>query len=55
MGCSGRSLQIVVNMETGVCYADVDAANPYQDVVNIVWHTGEVIAGWFRRKKKRKR
>jgi hypothetical protein len=49
------SLQLVVDTVTGAVYADVDRWNPYQDVVSVVGHLGEVLAGiprMFRRKKR---
>jgi hypothetical protein len=45
------SLQIVIDKTTGRFYADIDRASPYSDLVGFVWHSGEVIAGWFRKKK----
>lgn len=46
------SLQIVVDKTTGRFYADVDAHSPYTDLVNWIGHAGEVIGGWFKRKRK---
>lgn len=43
------SLQIVIDRKTGAFYADVDRFNPYEDVVRFLGHTGEVLAGLFRR------
>jgi hypothetical protein len=41
------SLQLVIDKVTGTCYADIDAFNPYQDVVNVIGHLfGEVV--WHR-------
>ena len=49
-GTFGRgSLQIVVDLQTGAFYADVDQWNPYEDVVNWVGHAGEVLKGWWKR------
>lgn len=51
-GAFGKgSLQIVVDERTGKFYADVDAWNPYADVVNWIGHAGEVIAGRLRRRR----
>ena len=49
-----RSLQVVVNTETGKYHADLDEFSAYADVVNIVGHVfGEVVPNrlkrWFRR------
>jgi hypothetical protein len=49
------SLQLVVDRVTGVCYADIDGFNPYQDVVNTLGHLfGEMLPNrlrkWFRRR-----
>lgn len=43
------SLQVVVNLQTGVCFLDVDRFSPYDDVVGFVGHTGEVLSGWGKR------
>lgn len=44
------SLQIVLDDQTGAFWADVDEANPYEDVVNIVHHTfGEVVPHWVQK------
>ena len=45
------SLQIVVDRLTGRFYADVDAYSPYMDAVNWFGHAGEVVRGWFRKRK----
>lgn len=53
-GAFGKgSLQIVVDLTTGQFYADVDLFSPYTDLVNFMGHTGEVIAGWWRKRKPR--
>lgn len=55
-GSLGRgSLQIVLDEKTGRFYADIDAWNPYQDLVNFLGHTGEVIGGFFRKLRRRKK
>lgn len=42
------SLQIVVDLESGRFYADIDKWNPYQDAVNWLGHAfGEVLPGWL--------
>jgi hypothetical protein len=46
------SLQLVIDQVTGMCYADLDKFNPYQDVVSVLGHMiGEVIPNrvkrWF--------
>ena len=42
------SLQVVVDLDSGRFYADIDKWNPYQDAVNWVGHAvGEVIPGWL--------
>jgi hypothetical protein len=46
-----RSLQVVVNTVTGRLHADVDKFSPYSDVVGWIGHAGEVVAGWFRRRR----
>lgn len=53
-GALGKgSLQIVVDKQTGRAYADVDRFSPYSDVVGFLGHAfGEVIPGWFRKRKK---
>lgn len=53
-GCCGPgSLQIVVNLQSGAFYADVDAWNPYADAVNWLGHAfGEVIPNWLTRKRR---
>lgn len=43
------SLQLVIDKRTGACYADIDAHNPYQDVVRIVGHFGELVGHWWKR------
>ena len=48
------ALQIVVDRQTGAFYSDVDAFNPYADVVGFLGHAfGEVVpqtvAGWWRK------
>ena len=51
-GAFGKgSLQIVFDRVTGQAYADVDRWSPYADLVGFVGHAGEVIGGWFRRKR----
>jgi hypothetical protein len=42
------SLQLVIDTVEGTLYADVDAANPYEDATRFVQHTGEVISSWWR-------
>lgn len=50
-GAFGRgSLQLVIDRETGKCYADVDGWNPYADLIGFVAHSGEVIGHWLRRR-----
>src|SRR5688500_9593297 len=45
------SLQIVINTDTGTCYADCDRWSPYADLVGVVGHLfGEVLPGLFRRR-----
>ena len=41
------SLQIVIDRVTGKYYADVDAFSPYEDVVNFVGHSSEVVGHFF--------
>jgi len=54
-GTLGRgSLQIVIDKETGRFYADVDAFNPYADLVNFVGHSSEVVAGVWRKLRRRR-
>jgi hypothetical protein len=49
-GAFGKgSLQIVIDVCSGECYADVDGWNPYEDVVSWVGHSAEVVRGWLRR------
>jgi hypothetical protein len=50
------SLQLVVDYQTGRFYADIDLWNPYQDVVNWIGHSAEVVGprlkrlgGWLAR------
>jgi hypothetical protein len=46
------SLQLVIDQTTGRYYADVDLFSPYSDLVGVVGHlVGEVVGGWFKRKK----
>lgn len=46
------SLQIVIDATTGNFYADIDAWNPYEDVISWVGHAfGEVVPHWLRRKR----
>jgi hypothetical protein len=50
-GTFGRgSLQIVIDKRTGAFWADVDAHNPYNDLVRFFGHAfGEVIPHFFQR------
>lgn len=51
-GAFGKgSMQIVIDKTTGKFYADCDAWSPYMDLVNWVGHAGEVIGGWWKRRK----
>lgn len=43
------SLQIVVDKRTGVFYCDVDGWSPYEDVIGLFAHAGEVIRNRWRR------
>jgi hypothetical protein len=43
------SLQLVCDKKTGATYADIDAHNPYEDVVRLVGHTGELVRHLWRR------
>lgn len=48
--CKG-SLQIVIDATTGNFYADIDAWNPYEDVVSWLGHAfGEVVPHWMKKK-----
>lgn len=46
------SVQWVINTETGACYCDIDRFSPYSDLVGLVGHAGEVVGGWFKRRRK---
>lgn len=46
------SLQIVIDEITGNFYADVDAWNPYEDVVSWVGHASEVVSHALKRRRK---
>lgn len=39
-----RALQFVINPDTGVGDVDLDRFNPYEDVVSILGHAGEVVS-----------